>query len=67
MDRRNQLGLALGLVWLSLMACTPIITIGYGEILILILVLIVFVGPVFYRFIRTRSTKKHKNEDQGQD
>ena len=67
MIRRTQLALVVGILGISLLACTPIITIGYGEILIMILVLVLVVGPVFYRFFRTRSNSDQENGDQGQD
>lgn len=63
MSRSTQLSIAAGMIGISLLACTPIITIGYGEILILTLVLILIVGPVIYRFFRTRSVSDRENGD----
>ncbi len=67
MSRRTQLTIAVGSIGISLLACTPLITIGYGEILILILVLVLVVGPVIFRFFRTRSNTDQEKVDQGDD
>jgi hypothetical protein len=67
MSRRRQLSVAAGMIGISLLACTPIITIGYGEILILALIFILFVGPVFYRFFRTRKGSDRENGDKEND
>jgi len=41
----------------SLMACRPVVTVGWGEILILIVVVALALGPILYRVFRAGESK----------
>lgn len=52
----NQLGWVFGAMILGSLACRPVITVGWGEILVLLLVIFLVVGPIFVRFFRDRKS-----------
>jgi len=53
------------------LACRPVLTIGWGEIAILILLIAILLGPVIFRFARRmnefqawKTSREKKNEKQ---
>ena len=62
---KNQFGVSLIAILLGLVACQPVIAIGWREgLLIFILIAIVF-GPPVYRFIRKiEDFRRHKEKDR---
>lgn len=63
--------LALRLLLLSVLACRPVITIGWQEIGILVLLLMVLLGPPLYRLFKRfdefQSWKSTKGKDKSED
>ena len=51
MHKKLQIGLAV--LALSLLACEPVIAIGWREIFIVLGLIVFLFGPPLYRFIRT--------------
>lgn len=49
-------------VLVSVLACRPIFVIGLGEWAILVLVILLLLGPVFFRFWRTWSSRNRKKD-----
>jgi hypothetical protein len=43
---------SISLVTFSVLACRPVITIGWGEFLIFAVLLVLLIGPPVYRFLR---------------
>lgn len=44
--------LPIAVILLSALSCRPVLTIGWGEILILVLLVVVLLGPLLYRLYR---------------
>ncbi|TFG49676.1 MAG: hypothetical protein E4H33_01750 [Anaerolineales bacterium] len=68
--RRNQryrIRLVAAALAGSLVACSPVIAVGWGEILILLLVVTLVVGPLLLRFFRAQKNKQIKKKDQKED
>ena len=68
--RRNQryrIQLAAAALAVNLLACSPVIAVGWGEILILLLVVSLVVGPLLLRFFRAQKNKQIKKKDQKED
>jgi hypothetical protein len=62
---------SLTLVWLSMLACRPVLTIGWQEVGILVLLLLVLIGPVLFRlykrFDEFQQWKTKKGENKTED
>ena len=62
--------IALGVVFFSTFACRPVLTIGWGEIGIFVVLLLVLLGPALFRLykrygeFRNWKPKKTKEEDK---
>ena len=49
----------------SLLACRPVLTIGWGELFIFGVILLIFVGPMLWRFYRRyRKFRKHERDEE---
>lgn len=63
--------LAVVSLGISLLACRPVFTVGWGEILILIGILALIVGPLVIRFLRSRAGTENgdpsASDDQNSD
>jgi hypothetical protein len=56
---------SIGLVALSVLACRPIIAIGWDEFFILMIVFAIMLGPPLYRFIRKiEDFRRHERKDK---
>ncbi|NQS91850.1 MAG: hypothetical protein HQ574_05515 [Chloroflexi bacterium] len=65
--RRNQkyrIRLAATALAGSLLACRPVIAVGWGEILILLVVVTLVLGPLLLRFFRVQKNRQIKKKDQ---
>jgi len=68
MIKRCPTFIALFSIWLALLSCRPIIAIGWPELIILIILVAVLLGPLLFRLYRfldkvqkaTRSEEKRK-------
>lgn len=49
---KKRLGVALSALFLTMLACRPIFTIGWEESLVLIALIGFLIGPPIYRFFR---------------
>ncbi|MFL7813113.1 MAG: hypothetical protein ACK2TT_08955 [Anaerolineales bacterium] len=58
LPRSNQPLLAAGTLLLASLACRPVITIGWGEILLFSLVALLVFGPLLARIIRGVGRKR---------
>ncbi|HSG44823.1 MAG TPA: hypothetical protein VLA72_16880 [Anaerolineales bacterium] len=52
----------MAILTLSTLACRPILTIGWGEFLIVTVVIVVLIGPPVYRFIRRLESSRRKKD-----
>jgi len=51
------------IIFLGVLSCRPVIAIGWGEFLILTVVVAVLIGPPVYRFIRRlENSRREKNK-----
>ena len=64
--KQDLISLVIGILGCSLWACRPVITVGWGEILILALVIVILIGPIIYRFLR-RGPGSNGEADQRDD
>jgi hypothetical protein len=63
MNTRFPLGL-LALI-MSMLACEPVIAIGKNELLCLLILIIVLLGPSLYKFVRrVEDFRKHEKKDK---
>jgi hypothetical protein len=63
MNKRFPLGL-LALI-MSMLACEPVIAIGKNELLCLLILIIVLLGPSLYKFVRrVEDFRKHEKKDK---
>jgi hypothetical protein len=63
MNRMFLSGLAVLLF--SILACRPVIAIGWEEFLFLFVLIAVLLGPPFYRFVqRLEDFRRHKKKDK---
>ena len=42
----------------SMLACRPVLAIGWGEFLILVVVVVVLIGPPIYRLMQRMNTRR---------
>jgi hypothetical protein len=60
---KNRFKVVLPVLIFSTVACRPVLAIGWGEFLILVVVVGVLLGPPLYGFIRRiKSPKKQKDK-----
>ena len=59
-NRYTRMWLALGVLWISSIACQPVIAIGYQELVIIILLTVIILGPLLFRIYRV--LEKIRNE-----
>jgi hypothetical protein len=52
----------LSSLWLGVLACRPVLTIGWGEFFLLVVVIAVLVGPPLYRLIRRLENSKGEKD-----
>jgi hypothetical protein len=62
-----NLARAAGLLVLANLACRPVITIGWGELLLLGLVAALLLGPILLRFFRRRVERQDQDIRRDQD
>lgn len=55
---KNNIRWALILLALSTLACEPVITVGYGEMLVITLLFLVLLAPSIIRFIKRINRRK---------
>jgi hypothetical protein len=53
--------LGMSALWLGMLACRPVLAIGWGEFFFVVLVIALLVGPPLYRLVR------RVNFDRGDD
>ncbi|MEJ2412400.1 MAG: hypothetical protein P8Y34_05305 [Anaerolineales bacterium] len=58
---------AAGLLVLANLACRPVITIGWGELLLLGLLAALLLGPLLFRFFRRRGERQDQDIRRDQD
>jgi len=58
---------AAGLLVLANLACRPVITIGWGEVLLLGLLVVLLLGPLLFRFFRRREEKQDQDVRRDQE
>ena len=63
-QNRNYIQVSISVMLLSLFACEPVIAIGKNELLCLLVLVIVLLGPPLYKFAR-RVDQYLKNEKKG--
>ena len=54
----------VSMLTLGVLACRPVLAIGWWEFLIVIIVLLVLVGPPLYRFIRRMESSRQRHNDK---
>lgn len=62
-----QIGLVGGALAGSVLACRPVVTIGWAEILILALIILIAFFPLLVKIIRFFLRMEEKKEDKGDD
>lgn len=62
-----NLARAAGLLVLANLACRPVITIGWGELLLLGLLAALLLGPLLFRFFRRRVERQDQDIRRDQD
>ncbi|MBT3321076.1 MAG: twin-arginine translocase TatA/TatE family subunit [Anaerolineae bacterium] len=61
---KSPLSFTLIFLFLSLISCRPVLTIGWTEILILAVIFLIILGPSFLRFYkRYRKFRKYEKKD----
>jgi hypothetical protein len=60
---KNRFKVVSPVLIFSALACRPVIAIGWGEFLILVVVVSVLIGPPLYRFMR-RMGNSRKQKDR---
>jgi hypothetical protein len=50
------------ILWLGILSCRPVIAIGWGEFLILAVLIVVLIGPPAYRFIRGLENSRRQKD-----
>ena len=60
--KKNVL-MGLSLIVLSMVSCRPVLAIGWGEFLILVIAVVVLIGPPVYRFFRRLENSRRKKEE----
>jgi hypothetical protein len=59
---KNRFCVGLSALLLATLACRPIITIGWEELLFLVFLIILLIGPPIYRFLRRLEKYRRKKE-----
>lgn len=62
MTRESFVGVSM--LTLGVLACRPVLAIGWGEFLIVVIVLLVLIGPPLYRFIRRMESSRDPHKDK---
>lgn len=64
-NNHHHLAMASGILAISILACRPVITVGWGEILIVVGVALLVIGPLAIRFIRrVKSAAEDENDPE---
>ena len=62
-----KIHLAAGILLLAGLACRPVITIGWGEILLIALIGAVILGPLLVRIIRGAGRKRERENTRDKE
>ena len=67
MKAKNQVLLGLHALILNSLACRPVLTIGWQEILIVFLLIVVLMGPVIFNLYRRWDAFMNRRDHPGKD
>ena len=67
LHNRDRIGLLAVVLTISLLACRPVITVGWGEILIVTAVLLFVLAPLLIRIMRLRTDNQKDKKDRGKE
>lgn len=59
-----RLSFALITLTLASLACRPVMTVGWGELLFVLALLAILVGPPLYRFLRRLEDYRRREREQ---
>lgn len=64
---RDRIRLLTAIITISLLACRPVITVGWGEILIVTVVLLFVMAPLLIRILRIKTDNQKDKKGRGKE
>lgn len=58
---KQSIWIGLSVLWLGMLACQPVIAIGWREGMFIFLLIVLLIGPPVYRFFRRLEKSREKN------
>jgi len=66
-NNQDRIGLLIAALAVSMSACRPVLTVGWGEILIVAAVLLLVLTPLSIRILRFMADYQKDKKDQGKE
>jgi len=66
-NNQDRIGLLIAAFAVSMSACRPVLTVGWGEILIVAAVLLLVLTPLSIRILRFMADYQKDKKDQGKE
>ncbi len=67
LNNRDRIRLLAAVITINLLACRPVITVGWGELLIVTVVLLFVMAPLLIRIMRLRTDNQKDKKDRGKE
>ena len=64
MIKNYSVFLAIASLWLATIACRPVIAIGWPEFVVLVIVIAILLGPLFFRIYRFLDKLQKANKEE---